>query len=120
MASDNCHNSFPVSFLYLLNKLKLLSFQFCIRSKDPDKDKDILIQLYNCGFFQPTPKNHTKQFWNAYQDALDSNICGIDGSNYSITEACYYAVQEFHEEYPDGLKRTTFYGYLQVRLLAET
>ncbi|CAG8772631.1 16112_t:CDS:1, partial [Rhizophagus irregularis] len=54
-------------------------FQFCIRSKDPDKDKDILIQLYNCGFFQPTPKNHTKQFWNAYQDALDSNICGIDG-----------------------------------------
>jgi hypothetical protein len=32
-----------------------------------------------CGFLQTTPENHTKQFWNAFQDALDSNIRGIDG-----------------------------------------
>jgi hypothetical protein len=37
------------------------------------------MQLYNCGFLQTTPENHTKQFWNAFQDALDSNIRGIDG-----------------------------------------
>ncbi|RGB30814.1 hypothetical protein C1646_671409 [Rhizophagus diaphanus] len=49
--------------------------------KRPDKDKDTLMQLYNCGFLQllqTTPENHTKQFWNAFQDALDSNICEID------------------------------------------
>lgn len=37
------------------------------------------MQLYNCGFLQTTPENHTKQFWNAFRDALDSNIRGIDG-----------------------------------------
>ncbi|GES88806.1 hypothetical protein GLOIN_2v1884984 [Rhizophagus clarus] len=145
-------------------------------------------------------ENHTKQFWNAFQDALDSNIRGIDGkrrilsiiadtfsyetikqnlsviSNYSITKASYYAHingpggvqmekpkivhqriplekkdqiesffqnksnvimssyktdsasglpvyylkntkkilwERFHKEYPDGLKRIAFYGYLQ-------
>ena len=25
------------------------------------------------------PENHTEQFWNAFQDVLDSNIRGIDG-----------------------------------------
>ncbi|PKK68095.1 hypothetical protein RhiirC2_782718 [Rhizophagus irregularis] len=73
MASDNCHGLFLVSFLYLLNNL----LQFWTRSKDPDKDKDTLIQLYNCGFLQTTPENHLE----CIQDALD--ICGID--------ACYYA-----------------------------
>ena len=54
-------------------------FEFWTRSKDPDKDKDTLTQLYDCGFLQTTPENYTKQFWNAFQDALDSNIRGIDG-----------------------------------------
>ena len=37
------------------------------------------MQLYNCGFLQTTSENHIRQFWNAFQDALDSNIRGIDG-----------------------------------------
>ncbi|CAB4415430.1 unnamed protein product [Rhizophagus irregularis] len=41
--------------------------QFWTRSKDPDKDKNTLIQLYNCGFLQTTPENHIKQFWNAFK-----------------------------------------------------
>ncbi|PKB99890.1 hypothetical protein RhiirA5_429019 [Rhizophagus irregularis] len=53
--------------------------QFWTRSKDPDKIKDILMQLYNCGFLQTTPENHTKQFWNAFHDALVSNIREIVG-----------------------------------------
>jgi hypothetical protein len=37
------------------------------------------MQLYNYGFLQTTFENHTRQFWNAFQDALDNNLRGIDG-----------------------------------------
>ncbi|GES83326.1 hypothetical protein GLOIN_2v1472586 [Rhizophagus clarus] len=70
--------------------------------------QDTLIQLYNCGFLQTTPENHTKQFWNAFQDALDSNICGIDGKGRILSiiadtfsyETCYYA----HINDPGGVQ----------------
>ncbi|RIA91555.1 hypothetical protein C1645_821868 [Glomus cerebriforme] len=177
-------------FNYHLKKCILMSINW----------KNIFIEWQNQkNFLQTTPENHTKQFWNAFQDALDSNIRGIDSkrrilsiiankfsyetikhnlsiSNYLITEAHYYARinslgdvqmekpkftsqqlssekkkqienffqnkanvimssyktdsasglpvyylkntkkilwEQFHEEYPDGLKRTAFYRYLQ-------
>ncbi|CAB4488471.1 unnamed protein product [Rhizophagus irregularis] len=34
--------------------------QFWTRSKDPDKDKDTLIQLYNCRFLQTNPEKPYK------------------------------------------------------------
>ncbi|RIB07083.1 hypothetical protein C2G38_2215480 [Gigaspora rosea] len=39
-------------------------------------------QLYESGYLSTTPENHenvAEQFWNAFQDALDVNIRGIDG-----------------------------------------
>ncbi|CAG8595608.1 6465_t:CDS:2 [Racocetra fulgida] len=46
------------------------------------KDQAILKQLYECGYLQTTPGNYENivdQFWNAFQDALDSNIRENDG-----------------------------------------
>ncbi|CAG8577288.1 1253_t:CDS:1, partial [Scutellospora calospora] len=41
----------------------------------------MLKQLYECGYLQTTSKNYkniTNQFWNAFQDVLDSNIYRVD------------------------------------------
>ncbi|CAG8719468.1 7495_t:CDS:1, partial [Dentiscutata heterogama] len=56
-------------------------FEFWTRSKDPINDQVMLKQLYKNGYLNTTHENHEKvmdQFWNAFQDALDVNICGID------------------------------------------
>ncbi|RIB16513.1 hypothetical protein C2G38_2038509 [Gigaspora rosea] len=92
-------------------------FEFWTRSKDPTNDRAMLKYLYEYKFLQSIPANHenkTDQFWNAFQNALDSNIRGNDGkrrilsiiadifhyntikeklsaSSYLITEARHYA-----------------------------
>ncbi|RIB05182.1 hypothetical protein C2G38_2220385 [Gigaspora rosea] len=54
-------------------------FEFWTRSKDSAKDGAMLKYLYESKFLQNVPvnnENKTDQFWNTFQDALDSNIRG--------------------------------------------
>ncbi|CAG8759060.1 10769_t:CDS:1, partial [Cetraspora pellucida] len=46
----------------------------------PEKDQALLKQLNECGYLRTFPENEisANQFWNAFQDALDSNIRGVD------------------------------------------
>ncbi|CAG8802740.1 32159_t:CDS:2, partial [Gigaspora margarita] len=104
-----------------------LKFEFWTQSKNPANDLAMLKQLYKDRYLSTTPEHHENiadQLWNAFQDALDINICVIDGkrrilliiadkipydiiinkkllvSNYLITKASQYA----HINSPGGIQ----------------
>ncbi|CAG8801810.1 2568_t:CDS:2, partial [Cetraspora pellucida] len=57
------------------------------RSFNPEKDQALLKQLNEYEYLRTFPENEisANQFWNAFQDALDSNIRGVDGKRHILS-----------------------------------
>ncbi|CAG8606057.1 40541_t:CDS:2 [Gigaspora margarita] len=74
-------------YTFTIGSLNLTIFRI-----DPTNDRAMLKQLYKNGYLSTTPENHenvTDQFWNAFQDALDNNVCGIDGKRRILSIIAY-------------------------------